>query len=152
MAAHIKPSGKGGGAKPAKPKGGKAAKGANRGSNTASSDEIVEAFDQLFDIKRRQKSANSGFSKDMADEYATIASRFEVNKKLVKHLFKKESNRRADAAKEAEFDGTDKDELLKLAQMFGEDSPFGKFAMEAASLASKDALSEPIDPEDGDED
>lgn len=130
----MAPRMKAGAAKPGKKK-----KGGGR-SNTLSKEEAAEAFEELFTLHDELASVSGAVRKKIADEYATVAKRLDVPKKIIKHEFALEKHRREMAAKEAEFDGKDRDALMKLAQIFGEDSPLGQFAARAAGNAQRDAF------------
>lgn len=113
-------------------------RGSRRASNTPSSQEATDAFEELFDLHAELGRVSGEIRKRIADEYATIAKRLDIPKKIVKHEFALEKHRRETAKREAEFDGRDRDALMKLAQIFGEDTPFGQFAARAAGNAKRD--------------
>jgi len=129
----------------AKPKGGGSRK------NTLSAEEAAEAFEELFNLHAELSTVSGEVRKRIADEYATVAKRLEVPKKIVKHEFALERHRRQIAKIEAEFDGRDRDALMKLAQIFGEDSPFGEFALRAANRAKRDDFGGQAETGDGGE-
>ena len=112
--------------------------GRRQRSNTMSAKEAAEAFEELFDLHAELASVSGAVRKKIADEYATIAKRLDIPKKIVKHEFGLEKHRRETIRREAEFDGRDRDALMKLAQIFGEDTPFGQFATRAAGNARGD--------------
>jgi hypothetical protein len=120
-------------------------------SNTLSSDEATEAFEELFSLHDELASVSGAVRKRIADEYATIAKRLDVPQKIVKHEFALEKFRRKTNKRETEFDGRDRDALMKLAQIFGEDSPFGQFALRGAGAAKVDRFGGSDDAE-GDDD
>ncbi len=124
------------------------------GLNTLSPEEAAEAFEELFKLHAKLASVSGEIRKDIADEYATVAKRMDIPKKIVKHLFGLEKHRRDVVKKQAEFDSRDRDALMKVAQMMGEDTPFGQFAMRAADLAKRDDFggAEPGDAGEGGED
>lgn len=152
-------------AKQKKKKGAAKPKGESRSrKNTLSAEEAAEAFEEIFNLHAELETVSGEVRKRIADEYATVAKRLDVPKKIIKHEFALEKHRRAIAKLESEFDGRDRDALMKLAQIFGEDSPFGEFALRAAGRAKRDDFggSEEKDelgegggtgegPEDGDE-
>jgi len=108
------------------------------GSNTISSEEAVEAMEELFGLHDELASTTGAIRKRIAEEYANVAKRLDVPQKIVKHEFALERFRRKTAKREADFDSRDRDALMKLAQIFGEDSPFGQFALRAAGAAKLD--------------
>lgn len=144
---------KAGGVKP-KPKKAKKAKpgGGRSGKNTLSAEEAAEAFEELFNLHDELASVSGEVRKRIADEYATVAKRLDVPKKIVKHEFALEKHRRHIAKIEAEFNGRDRDALMKLAQIFGESSPFGEFALRAAERAQRDEFGGESEPGDDDAD
>lgn len=130
---------KAGGVKP-KPKKAKKPKGASArpGKNTMSAEDAADEFETIFDLHKKLETVSGEIRKEIADQYATCAKRLDVAKKLVKHTFGLEKHRRAIAKIEAEFDGRDRDGLMKLAQIFGEDSSYGEFALRASNRAKRD--------------
>lgn len=142
---------KAGGAPAKKKKAAKPRGGGKRGSNTLSAEDAAEAFEELFRLHEELGSVSGAVRKRIADEYATVAKRLEVPKKIVRHQFALEKHRRDTVKKEAEFDGRDRDALMKLAQIFGEDSPFGQFAVRAAGNAKKDNFGGATEPGEGDD-
>jgi hypothetical protein len=143
--------------KPAKKKAAAKPKGAGRtGKNTLSAEEAAEAFEEIFNLHAELETVSGEVRKRIADEYATVAKRLDVPKKIIKHEFALEKHRRAIAKLESEFDGRDRDALMKLAQIFGEDSPFGEFALRAAGRAKRDDFggsteTTELEPDDGPE-
>ncbi len=121
----------------AKAKGGKPERTFS-GKNTLTAEEAEEAFEEIFKLHSKLASISGEIRKEIADEYATVAKRLDIPKKIAKHLFALEQHRRKIVKTEAEFDSRDRDALLKCGQMFGEDTPFGAFALRAASLAKPD--------------
>lgn len=117
------------------------------GANTISSEEAIEAMEELFDLHDELASTTGAIRKRIAEEYANVAKRLDVPQKIVKHEFALERFRRKTAKREADFDGQDRDALMKLAQIFGEDSPFGQFAMRAAGAAKVDRFGGSADAE-----
>lgn len=130
-------------------KGGKAPKDSFNGRNTLTPEEAEEAFEEIFKLHAKLASVSGEIRKEIADEYATVAKRLDIPKKIVKHLFGMEKHRREVIKKEAEFDSRDRDALLKCGQMFGEDTPFGAFALRAANLAKKDEFAGDAAADDG---
>lgn len=121
MAGRVKP----GSGKP-KPK--------KRGSNLPlEGDEALEAIKGIFTLKEKLKTTTGRIRKDIGDEYATVAKRFEVSTESVKLLVAEEELRLKKIEAFSRKNGADKAELEKLSQMFG-DTPFGKIAAEAAAL------------------
>lgn len=136
----MAPRVKAGGVKPKakktpKPRGARAAR---RGDNLPTAEEATAEFDELFALHKKLGEVSGRIRKEIADAYATTAKRLDVPKKIIKHQFALEKHRRETIAKEREFDGRDRDALMKLSQMFGESSPFGEFALRAAGNAKKD--------------
>lgn len=154
MANRLKPAGGGKPPKKAKaPKASKAAalrvavdnsrgggKGGHRGKNTVTRAEAVQEFEEIFELHRELGEVSGAVRKRIADAYATTAKKLDIPKKQVKHLFKLEKFRRENEAAEKEFDGRDRDALMKCAQIFGEDTPFGAFAAAAAGRAKTDGF------------
>lgn len=115
-------------------------KSRRRGSNTISSKEATAEIETIFELHRELNEVSGEIRKRINDQYATTASKMGVTKKLVKHIFALEKHRREVESKEAEFDARDREECLKGAQIFGEDSPFGAFLMRAAGNAPIDGF------------
>lgn len=155
MANRLKPAG----AKAPKPKKAKAPKGGgkrkaaaagesgnvvaldkSRKRNTVSRAEAIEHFEEIFELHRELGEVSGAVRKRINDAYATTAKKLDMPKKTVKHLFKLEKFRRENEAAEKEFDGRDRDGFLLAAQIFGEDTPFGRFAAEAAGRAKTDSF------------
>lgn len=124
--------------KKGKGKGGKQPKQTFSGRNTLTPEEAEEAFEEIFKLHSKLASVSGEIRKEIADEYATVAKRLDIPKKIAKHLFALEQHRRKTVKTEAEFDARDRDALVKCGQMFGEDTPFGAFALRAASMAKRD--------------
>jgi hypothetical protein len=138
MASRLKAGGVSKKPKAAKKGGGKGKGGRPSRTNTLTAEEAADAFEELFDLHKELSSVSGEVRKRIADEYATIAKRLEIPKKIVKHEFALEKHRRETAKKEAEFDAQDRDALMKLAQIFGDDTPMGQFASRAAGNAKRD--------------
>jgi hypothetical protein len=152
MANRLKPAGAP--KKAAKPKKNKAVKGGRRKGtpeggnvvaldksrkrNTVSRAEAIEHFEEIFELHRELGEVSGGVRKRINDAYATTAKKLDMPKKTVKHLFKLEKFRRENEASEKEFDGRDRDGFMVAAQIFGEDTPFGQFALAAAQRAKPD--------------
>jgi hypothetical protein len=94
--------------------------------------EAAEAMAEIFKAKEKLKKDSGKLRKAIGDEIATAAKRLEVSPKHVKRLIKQEELRIAEEAELGDMHAEDKAELEKLAAMFGENSPFGRFAKEAA--------------------
>jgi hypothetical protein len=129
-----KASGKGGGG----PK--IAVDNTRRGKNTISKAEAQTQFEEIFELHRELNEVSAAVRKRIGDAYATTAKKLDMPKKTVKHLFKLEKFRRENEAAEQEFDGRDRDGFMVAAQIFGEDTPFGAFALAAAGRAKADAF------------
>lgn len=146
MANKLKPAG----AKPKPKKPLAIAKGKNgpklavdnsrKGKNTVSRVEAIAEFEEVFELHRELNEVSAAVRKKIGDQYSTIAKKLDMPKKAVKHLFKLEKFRRENEAAEKEFDGRDRDGFLLAAQIFGDDTPFGRFAMEAAGRAKTDGF------------
>lgn len=146
MATRLKPTGHKPKAKPKK----KAAAGkgpriavdntrkSGGGKNTATRAEAVELFEEIFELHRELGEVSGAVRKRIADQYSTVAKKLDMPKKTVRHLFKLEKFRRENEAAEKEFDGRDRDGFMVAAQIFGEDTPFGQYALAAAQNAKAD--------------
>jgi len=121
------------------------------GLNTLTPEDAAEAFEEIFKLHSKLGSVSGEIRKEIADEYATVAKRLDIPKKIVKHLFALEKARREVVKTEAEFDSRERDALLKCAQTFGEDTPFGAFALRAANLAKRDDFAGDSSADGGDE-
>jgi hypothetical protein len=115
-------------------------KSEKRGKNTVTTAEAIEQFEEIFELHRELGEVSGAVRKRIADAYATTAKKLDMTKKTVKHLFKVEKFRRENEAAEAEFDGRDRDGFMQAAQIFGEDTPFGMFALAAAGRAKRDGF------------
>lgn len=114
-------------------------KAKKRGSNLPlDPEEAAEAMAGIFAAKEKLKRDTGKLRKAIGDEIATAASRLEVSQKKVKLLIKKKELADAEDAEFAEMHGADKAELEKLAAMFGAESPFGRYAKEAAEKIDDD--------------
>jgi hypothetical protein len=147
MAGKLKPAG----APPKKPKAKKvkapkpgkpalAVDNTRKGKNTVSRAEAIAEFEELFELHRELGEVSGAVRKKIGDQYKTTGKKLDMPVKTVKHLFKLEKFRRENEAAEKEFDGRDRDGFMQAAQMFGEDSPFGQFALAAAGRAKKDGF------------
>lgn len=136
MAGRVKPPGKGKD-KPGKPpKGAKGKKGA--GSNLPDPDAIKAHFEGFQALHDKLASVSGEVRKSIADAYSTAAADLGVPKKVVKHLWGLEKFRLANEEREHDFDSRDRDALLALGESLGEDTPLGRFAIEASGRAKKD--------------
>jgi hypothetical protein len=111
-----------------------------KGRNTVSRAEAIEHFEEIFELHRELGEVSGAVRKRINDAYATTAKKLDMPKKTVKHLFKLEKFRRENEAAEKEFDGRDRDGFMQAAQIFGEDTPFGQFALAAAQRAKPDGF------------
>lgn len=108
--------------------------------NICSRDQAIDQFEEVFELHRELGEVSGAVRKKISDAYATGAKKIGVSKKVFKHLFKLEKTRREVEAAEAEFLGNDRDGFLLAAQIFGDDTPFGAFALAAAGRAKKDGF------------
>lgn len=127
-------------------------KGGHRGKNTVTRAEAVREFEEIFELHRELGEVSGAVRKRISDAYSTTAKKLDIPKKQVKHLFKLEKFRRENEAAEKEFDGRDRDALMKCAQIFGEDTPFGAFAAAAAGRAKTDGFGGTGPEEEGEDD
>lgn len=115
-------------------------RGEGGGKNICSRAEAVEHIEEIFELHRELNEASGAIRKKINDAYATAAKKIGISKKAAKHLFKLEKFRRENEASEREFDGRDRDGFLLAAQIFGEDTPLGAYAAEAAGRAKTDGF------------
>lgn len=108
--------------------------------NSISKAEATKQFEEIFELHRELNEVSAAVRKRIGDAYSTTAKKMGMPKKGVKHLFKLEKMRREIQAAEKEFDGRDRDGFMLAAQIFGEDTPFGEFAMRAAGNAKTDGF------------
>jgi hypothetical protein len=132
--------------KPKKPKTVKPGKGAGANvvqldksrKNTVSRAEAVAQFEEIFELHRELGEVSGAVRKRISDAYKTTAKKIGLTVKATKHLFKLEKFRRENEAAEKEFDGRDRDGFMLAAQIFGDDTPFGQYALAAAGRAKQD--------------
>lgn len=153
MAGRLKPAG---GKPPPKPpakrkptaKGGRGKRAGNvveldksrTGKNTVTRAEAVAQFEEIFELHRELGEVSGAVRKRIGDAYKTTAKKIGLTVKATKHLFKLEKFRRENEAAEKEFDGRDRDGFMLAAQIFGDDTPFGQYALAAAGRAKQDGF------------
>lgn len=108
------------------------------GKNTCTRAEAVAQFEGIFELHRELGEVSGAVRKRIGDAYKTTAKKLGLTVKATKHLFKLEKFRRENEAAEREFDGRDRDGFMLAAQIFGDDTPFGQYALAAAGRAKTD--------------
>lgn len=111
---------------------------ARTGKNTCTRAEAVAQFEEIFELHRELGEVSGAVRKRIGDSYKTAAKKIGLTVKATKHLFKLEKFRRENEAAEKEFDGRDRDGFMLAAQIFGDDTPFGQYALQAANRAKTD--------------
>lgn len=111
---------------------------ARTGKNTCTRAEAVAEFEGIFELHRELGEVSGAVRKRIGDAYKTTAKKIGLTVKATKHLFKLEKFRRENEAAEKEFDGRDRDGFMLAAQIFGDDTPFGQYALQAANRAKTD--------------
>ncbi len=115
-------------------------KGGHKGKNTLTRAEAVAEMEELFELHRELGEVSGAVRKKIQDQYKTTANKMGTSAKVVKHLFKLEKFRRENEAAEKEFDSRDRDGFMLAAQMFGDDTPMGQYAADAAGRAKVDGF------------
>lgn len=109
--------------------------------NTFTAEEAGEYFDELHALMDRGEEERGKVAGEINAVYDRAVTELNVKKSVVKHLFAKERRKMKDEKKEAKMDKREAEDLERFAAAFGDDTPMGQWAKEAAGRAGTETSS-----------
>lgn len=108
------------------------------GVNGITLDDLREYFDEIHDLTDGMEEASARARGKINEVYEKASSDLDITKEAAILMFKQERKERKAEAKVRKMDTRSRESLEKLAQAYGEDSPFGDWAARMARIAASE--------------